>query len=79
MSRTDSENKECIIIGDTNCEFPDNSTKHLTKLLQKYNFTQIIDKPTRTMMHTETLMDNVITNRPEANLKSVSKVLSLRL
>ena len=36
-SRIDSENKECIIIGDTNCnllcEFADNSTKHLTKLL----------------------------------------------
>ena len=34
ISRIDSENKECIIIGDTNCnllsEFPDNSTKHLT-------------------------------------------------
>ena len=45
ISRVDSENKECIIIGDTNCnllsEFPDNSTKHLTKLLQTYNFTQI--------------------------------------
>ena len=73
ISRIDSENKECIIIGDTNCnllsEFPDNSTKHLTKLLQTYNFTQIIDEPTRTTIDTETLIDHVITNRPDANLE----------
>ena len=72
ISRIDSENKECIIIGDTNCsllsEFPDNSTKHLTKLLQTYNFTQIIDEPTRTTTDIETLIDHVITNRPDANL-----------
>ena len=73
ISRIDFENKECIIIGDTNCnllsEFPDNSTKHLTKLLQTYNFTQIIDEPTRTTIDTETLIDHVITNRPDANLE----------
>ena len=70
ISRIDSENKECIIIGDTNCnllsEFPDNSTKHLTKLLQTYNFTQIIDELT---IDTETLIDHVITNRPDADLE----------
>ena len=69
ISRIDSENKECI--GDTNCnllsELPDNSTKHLTKLLQAYNFTQIIDEPTRTTMDTATLIDHVIKNRPDAN------------
>ena len=36
-SQIDSDNKECIITADTNCnllsEIPDNSTKHLTKLL----------------------------------------------
>ena len=57
ISRIDSENNECIIIGDTNCnllsEFSDNSTKHLTKLLQTYNFTQIIDEHTRTTIDTE--------------------------
>ena len=63
-SRIDSENKECIIIGDTNCnllcEFADNSTKHLTKLLQTYNFTRIIDEPTRTTIDTETLIDQML-------------------
>ena len=72
ISRIDSENKECSIIGDTNCnlvsEFPDNSTKHLTKLPQTYNFTQIIDEPTGTTIDTETFIDNVITNRPDANM-----------
>ena len=73
ISRIDSENKECIIIGDTNCnllsEIPDNSTKHLTKLLQAYNFTQLIDEPTRTTADTETLIDHVITNRPDTNFE----------
>ena len=71
--------KECVrwcslgIIGDTNCnllsEFPDNSTKHSTKLLQTYNFTQLIDEPTGTTTDTETLIDHVITNRSDANLE----------
>ena len=73
ISRIDCENKECIITGDINCnllsEFPDNSTKHLTKLLQTYNFTQLVDEPTRTTMDTETLIDHVITKRPDANLE----------
>ena len=73
ISRIDSENKERIIIGNTNCnvlsECPANSTKHLTKLLQTYNFTQIIDEPTRTTIDTETLIDHVITDRPDANLE----------
>ena len=43
--------------------------KHLTKLLQTYNFTQLIDEPTRTTNDTETLIDHVITNRPDANLE----------
>ena len=56
VSRIDSENKECI-----SGEFPDNFTKHLKKLLQTYNLTQIIDEPTRTMIDTTTLIDHVIT------------------
>ena len=40
----------------------------MTKLLQTY-FIQIIDEPTRTTMDTETLIDHVITNRPEADLE----------
>ena len=43
--------------------------KNLTKLLQTYNFTQIIDEPTRTTIDTETLIDHVITNRQDANLE----------
>ena len=73
ISQIDSKNKECIIIGDTNCnllsEFPDNSTKHLMKLFLTYNFTQVIDERTRTTTDTETLIDHVITNRLDANLE----------
>ena len=43
----------------------------MTKLFQTYNFTQIIDEPTRTMMDTETLTDHIMlfTNRPDVDLE----------
>ena len=59
-------------LGDTNCDmfdFADNDTKHLIKLLTKYNLTQMIKSPTRTTATTKTIIDHIITNRPE----SVSK------
>ena len=68
----DCEDKETIYLGDTNCDmldFGNNDTKHLIKLLTKYNLTQMIKSPTRTTATTKTIIDHIITNRPE----SVSK------
>ena len=45
----DSEDKETIYLGDTNCDmldFADNDTKHLINILTKYNLIQLIKSPT---------------------------------
>ena len=37
------------MLGDTNCNFPDNSdsdTKHLKRMLMTYKMTQLIKEPT---------------------------------
>ena len=50
VNAIDKENKESIIIGDTNCDLitPSYShTKRLKALLTKYELTQIINEPTR--------------------------------
>ena len=68
----DCEDKETIYLGDTDCDmldFANNDTKYLIKLLTKYNLTQMIKSLTRTTAATKTIIDHIITNRPE----SVSK------
>ena len=68
----DCEDKEIIYLGDTNCDmldFANNDTKHLIQLL-KYNLTQTIKSPTRTTATTKTIIDHIITNRPESLSKN---------
>ena len=65
----DSEDKETIYLGDTNCDmldFANNDTKHLINILTKYNLIQLIKSPTRTTATTKTIIDHIITNRPES-------------
>ena len=69
----DCEDKEIIYLGDTNCDildFANNDTKHLIKLLTKYNLTQMIKSPTHTTATTKTIIDHIITNRPESIFKN---------
>ena len=69
----DCEDKEIIYLGDTNCDildFANNDTKHLIKLLTKYNLTQMIKSPTHTTATTKTIIDHIITNRPESISKN---------
>ena len=67
ISRIDRTNVDCILMGETNCDFirPNNGTKHLKDLFDTYSLTQTIDEPTRTTQDTKTLVDHVATNRPE--------------
>ena len=47
----DQENKECIIVGDFNCDLlkPDeNNQKHIRRIHRSYGFKQLINIPTRT-------------------------------
>ena len=69
----DAEDKETIYLGDTNCDMLDstnNNTKHLMKLLTKYNLVQLIKSPTRTMETIKTVIDHIITNMSESVSKS---------
>ena len=69
----DAEDNETIYLGDTNCDMLDstnNDTKHLMKLLTKFNLVQLIKSPTHTMATTKTLFDHIITNRSESVSKS---------
>ena len=55
-------------MGDTNCDFLDssnNDTKNLKRALSLHDLTQIIKEPTRTTGISETLIDHVITNKPD--------------
>ena len=47
-----------------------NDTKHLMKLLTKFNLVQLIKSPTRTTATTKTVIDHIITNRSESVSKS---------
>ena len=58
----DTENKESIIIGDTNCDFikPTNYTVHLNRIIKNHGLTQLIEDPTRTTDSTATLIDHIL-------------------
>ena len=64
----DSENKEVIVIGDLNCDYsPDKIKTHdfhkLTTISEVFQFTQIIDKPTRITATSKSIIDLLYTNQ----------------
>ena len=64
----DTEDKETIYFGDTKSDMLDpanNDTKHLKKLLIKFDLVQLIRNPTRTTATTKPIIDDIITNKPE--------------
>ena len=61
-----SENKEIIITGDINCNYLNNDhEKAFKNLLSLNGFIQTIKQPTRTTSHSETLIDVLLSTRPE--------------
>ena len=67
FGQLESQNKESIILGDTNCDFdtPANNTKHLNNILNSFGYSQLRKNPTRTTSTTSTIIDHLMTNRPE--------------
>ena len=67
IASIDTENKESIIIGDTNCDFikSTNHTTRLKRIIKNHRLTQLIKDLTRTIDSTATLMDHIITNKPD--------------
>ena len=56
-------------MGDINCDFDtpsDNDTRHLENGLNSFDYSQLIKDPTRTTRKTSTIIDHIITNRPDA-------------
>ena len=77
IASLESENKESIIMGDTNCDFldpSDNNTKNLKRILNLFELIQLIKEPSRTTATTKTVIDHIITNEP--NMVSYSGVIS---
>ena len=67
IANIDLEKRESVLIGDTSCGFlkPTNYTAPLKRLIKTYSLTQPIKEPTRTTHTTQTIIDHIITNRPE--------------
>ena len=64
VNAINKENKESIIIGDTNCDLLTPSYSHteqLKTLLTKYDLTQLINEPTRATASSKTIIDHIIT------------------
>ena len=64
----DRENKEIIILGDTNCDFslptPSNAnhSSHLREIYDLFGFRQLIEEPTRITLHSSSLIDHIATS-----------------
>ena len=66
--KIDTEEKECIMTGDMNCNMlnsQDNNNRHIKHIYNTYEFKQIIKETTRTTSDTKCLIDHIATNRLE--------------
>ena len=72
----DSENKEIILIGDTNCDnlaeedCKNGMKKRLNELYIEYQFKQLIKNPTRVAKSSATLIDHFSSNQPRRIIDS---------
>ena len=60
--------KQIIIIGDLNCDFPNDSlprTRALKEFLDIYKLTEIVCEPTRWTKTSQSLLDLIITSSPQ--------------
>jgi hypothetical protein len=64
---------EMYILGDLNCDMLKTdedssvSTKKIRALYELYQLSQLIDEATRVTMTTSSLIDHIVTNKPEKN------------
>ena len=68
LEKIESLNIESTIVGDLNCNVAannvDNNTKHLLDLCELYQYSQLIQEPTRITSSSSTLIDLLLTNEP---------------
>ena len=84
ISHLDRENKELLLLGDTNCDLSnkvaglvtEGNTKHICNLYELFCFTQLIDEPTRVTLSSATIIDHIATTCPrniiEAGVHKIS-------
>ena len=78
LNLLDKEDKEIILLGDTNCDlsqnnagqpFSNNDTKHLCNIYELFSFKQLINKPTRVILSSSTL-DHISTTAVNTSVQS---------
>ena len=73
----DNEDKQLYILGDINCDMFNelsHATKKLNSIIQLYQLSQIVNKPTRETISTSSLLHVSITSNPEKII--LSEVIS---
>ena len=74
LSALSSENKECLLTGDINCNYLMNSDhKELKSILAAFGLKQLITTPTRITQESKTLIDVICSNEPQ-NIHSVKTI-----
>ena len=73
LSKLDNENKDIILLGDFNCDLLANPrscyTKKLLEVCNRYSLDQVIDKPTRVVQNSQTLIDLIFTSNSSKVIK----------
>ena len=69
IEKLDATNRDCIVLGDMNCDVMKIDkplcTKRLFEIMERFNFKQVISSPTRVTNDTATLIDLIWTNEPD--------------
>ena len=69
LCKCEAENKKLIVLGDLNCDVSktplDNQTQKFQFQCSLYQFDQLINEPTRVMPTSASLIDTILTNKPE--------------
>ena len=74
LSMVVSEDKECILTGDINCNYLESSDhKELKSILSLFNLKQLISSPTRITKESKTLIDVICSNEKQ-NISSVKVI-----
>ena len=67
----DQEDKEIILLGDTNCDLTPkqdgqpikNDSKHMSDIYELFSFKQLIEEPTRVTLTTSSIIDHIATTK----------------
>ena len=76
LNRLSYEDKETILMGDINCDYlKDSDHREIKNLFVSYGYKQLIEKATRIIETSETLINVILTNSPET-IRNYDTILS---